>query len=74
MLHLLKQKSKVGIAHKERRKYEALLPVKRLKTSQPQHAQRQQPVASHAEEAKQPGKTKKIQASVVEHFDTDMKK
>ena len=33
MLHLLKQKSKIGIAHKGRKKYEALMPVKRLKIS-----------------------------------------
>ena len=33
MIHLLKQKSKIGLAHRERKKYEALMPVKRLKIS-----------------------------------------
>jgi hypothetical protein len=34
MLHLLKEKSKIGVAHKERKKYEALLPIKRMKVSE----------------------------------------
>ena len=31
MLHLLKEKSKIGIAHKDRKKYDAFMPLKRLK-------------------------------------------
>ena len=36
MLMLLKEKSRVGIAHKERKKYDALMPEKRFKASGPQ--------------------------------------
>ena len=74
MLHLLKQKSKVGIAHKGRRKYDALMPVKRLKTSAQQPPQQQQPAPQSAEEVKKDAKSKKIQPKVVEHYDTEMKK
>ena len=31
MLMLLKEKNKVGIAHKTRKKYQALMPAKRIK-------------------------------------------
>ena len=33
MLHLLKEKSKVGIASKQRKRFDALMPVPKLKTN-----------------------------------------
>ena len=33
MLHLLKEKTKIAVAHKERKKYEALMPVKKIKAT-----------------------------------------
>ena len=33
MLHLLKEKTKIAVAHKERKKYEAMMPVKKIKAT-----------------------------------------
>ena len=35
MMHLLKERSKIGIAQKERKKHEAFMPGKRLKVQEP---------------------------------------
>ena len=50
------------------------MPVKRLKTSEQQVQQPKLQPVPKMEEPKPSNKTKKVQATVVEHFDTDMKK
>ena len=74
MIHLLKSWSKIGVAHRERKKYEALMPVKRLKISKQQPVSTSNQAMPRPEEHKTTSKPKKVSATVVEHYDTDMKK
>ena len=71
MLMLLKEKSRVAYKPKDRKKFKPYLPEARnadpgesslIKLGQPQDVD------------KKDIKTKKIKASVVEHYDTEMKK
>ena len=34
MLHFLKEETKIAVAHKERKKYEALMPIKKIKATE----------------------------------------
>ena len=71
---LLKEKSKVGIAHKERKKYDALMPEKRLKTSQPQSQTPAFVPQPLKEEKRKPFSREKIVPKMTEQYDEEMKK
>ena len=73
MLHLLKEKTKIAVAHKDRKKYEALMPVKRIKPSEEQPQSEPIPKPREQEEAKKSQVIKKIQPKMLQFGDTDMK-
>ena len=74
MLLLLKEKNKIGIAHKNRKTFEPLLPNKHMKTdnlTQPSNTS----ARGISEESKKPeGEKKKIKAKVTERYDETMEK
>lgn len=70
---LLKKKSKIGISHKSRKKYDALMPEKRLKANEPPVKQGFFVPKPQMEEQKKPVGGKVIQPKIIEHYDSDMK-
>ena len=74
MLHLLKEKSKVGIAHKERKKFDPFMPEKRIKLNESFGSARSGAQSRQKEEEKKPETKQKIKPTVLEHFDSTMGK
>ena len=74
MLHLLKEKTKIAVAHKERKKYEALMPVKRIKDTEVIPQVHAQPKPLQMDIVKSSTGMKKITPKIVEKFDEEMKK
>ena len=74
MLHLLKEKTKIAVAHKERKKYKALMPVENRVAERNIPPGHQIPKPVQLDITKGSSSMKKITPKIVEKFDEEMKK
>ena len=69
MLMLLKEKNKVGVSQKSRKKYEAYTPDKKLKVEEKIKSSITPPSSRPKEEEKKPENKKKIIPTLVQRLD-----